>query len=224
MSNPYREIVSRLDDLVKSRFIEMFGTISDPKYQKKMISELVQKKKNALKTGPFGSSLKKELYVKDGYKIYGQEQVISGNPFFGDYYIDQKKYEELSAYKIEPNDVLISMVGSFGNILVLPENCLPGIINPRLVKISFDSSLINTKYFEILFKSDMMKKYLESMSHGGTMGILNLSNLKTLPVIVPPMDLQIKFASFVNQVNKSRVIFVDNLISKLIIDKVVLDG
>jgi type I restriction enzyme S subunit len=39
---------------------------------------------NALKAGPFGSALKKEFYVKKGYKIYGQEQVIAGNPHIGD--------------------------------------------------------------------------------------------------------------------------------------------
>ena len=37
----------------------------------------VEKEKNSLKTGPFGSSLKKEFYVQKGYKIYGQEQVIA---------------------------------------------------------------------------------------------------------------------------------------------------
>ena len=48
--------------------------------------ELAERIPNALKAGPFGSALKKSFYVPSGYKIYGQEQVINGDPFFGDYY------------------------------------------------------------------------------------------------------------------------------------------
>lgn len=52
------------------------------------IIHLVKKEKNSLKAGPFGSALKKECYVKNGYKVYGQEQVIAGDENIGDYYID----------------------------------------------------------------------------------------------------------------------------------------
>ena len=59
------------------------------------IEDIAAQEKNALKAGPFGSALKKEFYVRSGYKIYGQEQVICGDASFGDYYIDEEKYKEL---------------------------------------------------------------------------------------------------------------------------------
>lgn len=43
--------------------------------------ELSEAIPNALKAGPFGSALKKEFYMPQGYKIYGQEQVIREDPF-----------------------------------------------------------------------------------------------------------------------------------------------
>lgn len=54
------------------------------------INEIIQKNKYSLKAGPFGSSLKKDMYSPTGYKIYGQEQVISGNENMGEYYVDEK--------------------------------------------------------------------------------------------------------------------------------------
>lgn len=62
---------------------------------------------HALKAGSFGSALKKEYYAPKGYKIYGQEQVIRDDPFYGDYYIDEERYEMLKSCGIKPGDVLI---------------------------------------------------------------------------------------------------------------------
>src|SRR5574340_400005 len=73
--------------------------------------------KHALKAGPFGSALKKKFYVASGYKIYGQEQVISGDPNFGDYFIDEAKYRELESCAVKPGDLLISLVGTAGKVL-----------------------------------------------------------------------------------------------------------
>ena len=96
--------------------------------------------KHALKAGPFGSSLKKSDYSESGYKIYGQEQVIGGDWTIGDYFIEEKKFLELQNCSVSPRDVLISLVGTIGKVLILPPDCSPGIINPRLVKISLQES------------------------------------------------------------------------------------
>jgi type I restriction enzyme, S subunit len=146
--------------------------------------------KYALKAGPFGSSLKKEYYVPKGYKIYGQEQVISGDPHFGDYYIDSKRYEQLKANAVKPGDTLISLVGTIGKVLILPENIEPGIINPRLVKLSLDKTLIDSKYFKIYMETEFAKHYFSTVSHGETMQILNLGILRQLPVPLPPLEEQ----------------------------------
>ena len=104
-----------------------------------IVEELVDGSKYAMKAGPFGSSLKKEYYVPKGYKIYGQEQVIRGDPHYGDYYIDEERYQQLKSNAVESGDILISLVGTIGKVLILPENIEPGIINPRLVNWTFDN-------------------------------------------------------------------------------------
>jgi type I restriction enzyme S subunit len=152
--------------------------------------ELAQGTAHALKAGPFGSSLKKEHYVPSGYKIYGQEQVIRGDPHYGDYYIDEDRYRTLRSCAVHPADVLVSLVGTVGKVLVLPDNIEPGIINPRLVKLSLDRRVVRPEYVEAYLRSANAREYFSLSSHGGTMDILNLTILKALPVALPPPEEQ----------------------------------
>ena len=126
-----------------------------------------------VKSGPFGSSLTKDRYVPDGYKIYGQEQVIRGDSSFGDYFITKEHYNELKSNSVKPGDVLISLVGTFGNVLVIPKGAQEGIINPRLVRLSFNEMVIAPKFFEYFFASKISQNQLNQRVQGGTMGVLN---------------------------------------------------
>jgi type I restriction enzyme S subunit len=143
--------------------------------------------KYALKAGPFGSALKKEFYAESGYKIYGQEQVINGDPTFGDYFIDEAKYRELETCAVKPGDLLISLVGTAGKVLVLPPTASPGIINPRLLKLSLNQTHIAPAYAAYMLQSAWARHYFKLQGHGGTMEILNLGIIKALPVPVPPL-------------------------------------
>ena len=202
-----RKELQLLDELIKARFVEMFGDpIQNPKgWDKPLIEDVVAKEKNALKAGPFGSALKKEYYVESGYKIYGQEQVISGDYTLGDYYIDEDRYKTLENCAVQAGDVLISLVGTYGKLLIMPKNFEPGIINPRLMKITFDKEKINPYYFKYFFQSEALKRSLSENTHGGTMEILNLGIVRKIEIPVPPLGLQNKFVLFVNQVDKSKV-------------------
>lgn len=155
--------------------------------------------KHALKAGPFGSALKKEMYVESGYKIYGQEQVISGDPTFGDYYIDESKYCELESCAVKPGDLLISLVGTAGKVLVLPPTAMPGIINPRLLKLSLNQTLIAPTYAAYMLQSVWARHYFKLQAHGGTMEILNLGIIKALPVPLPPLDEQHRIVAEVDR-------------------------
>ena len=183
----------------KSRFTEMFGDpITNPKrWGVFSVDDLKSDEKNSIKAGPFGSALKKEYYESIGYKIYGQEQVIRNNASYGDYYIGSDKYKELENCKVQPGDVLISLVGSYGKSLVIPESFEPGIINPRLMKITFDKTKIEPSYFQYLFQTDSMRKIVSENTHGGTMDILNVGIVKKLRIPLPPINvIKLSFRSF----------------------------
>ena len=135
----------------------------------------------AVKAGPFGSALKKEFCVQDGYKIYGQEQVIRNDFEYGDYFVDERKYKELASCAVEPFDILISLVGTIGKVLVLPETAKAGIINPRLVKISLNLKCYRASFFKSYFESGFLRSLYANESQETTMDILNLGMIQRLP-------------------------------------------
>lgn len=167
------------------------------------ITNFISKEKNSIKAGPFGSALKKDFYVSSGYKIYGQEQVISGDENFGDYFINEEKYQELKSCKVTPGDVLISLVGTVGKILILSDKCKPGIINPRLIKVTFDKKKMTQKFFKYYFQSDEVKASYRERSHGTTMDVMNMSILK-----------QLNFPCFTITEQQEIVSILDNLLAK----------
>lgn len=153
------------------------------------IEEIAAKKNNALKAGPFGSSLKKEFYVESGYKIYGQEQVIKNDAHYGDYYINEERFQQLKSCEVQSGDLLISLVGTIGKVLVIPSKFEKGIINPRLLKFSFHEN-INPYFIKLYLESKIAKEFLIKNSHGGTMDVLNLGILKLLPIPIPSLAEQ----------------------------------
>ncbi len=195
------EQLSSLDKQVKSLFNEMFRTVS---YPSKTLGEMVNEKMAAIKAGPFGSSLKKEFYVTSGYKIYGQEQVISGDENYGDYYIDEERFQKLKSCKVETGDILISLVGTTGKTLVISPDHKPGIINPRLLKISFNSEVINPVYFQHFFSDPILQQRLSELASHTTMNVLNIGILKQVSIPIPPISAQKAFIERVIQIDRLR--------------------
>ncbi len=154
------------------------------------IKDMVTDEKNSLKAGPFGSALKKEMYVPSGYKIYGQEQVIRGDANYGDYYISEEKYQELKSCKVQAGDVLISLVGTYGKTMIIPDKHQPGIINPRLLKITLNKKMMLPSFFVAAFAQESVMSQVHNLSYGGTMGILSLKVLKELRLPAPPIATQ----------------------------------
>lgn len=197
---------SLTQQLLQSVFFRFFGdpVRNEKGWPIKGIQELAANSRNAIKAGPFGSSLKKEYYTEIGYRIYGQEQVIRDDLKYGDYYISQERYEQLIQYRVQAGDVLISLVGSYGKISIVPEGFEPGIINPRLMKITLDKEIVSPVYFKYLMQSREIISQLQNLSHGGTMDIINVGILKQLKIPVPPLELQEQFSIVVEQVNELR--------------------
>ena len=162
------------------------------------IESLGAKGKPAVKAGPFGSSLKKEYYKPFGYKIYGQEQVISNDENYGDYFIDENKYNELKSCSVSPGDILISLVGTIGQTLLLSNSCQQGIINPRLLRISLNKDRIIPAYIQYILASNFTQNILKRWAQGGTMGVLNAEMIKTFPILLPPLPEQKKIAAILS--------------------------
>ncbi|MFM2369395.1 MAG: hypothetical protein RL619_1701 [Bacteroidota bacterium] len=86
--------------------------------------------------GPFGGSLKKEIFVKSGFKVYEQSNCIKNDVQIGNYYITESKYNEMIRFAVQENDILMSYSGTIGKVLLLNNYFEKGIINQALLKIT----------------------------------------------------------------------------------------
>jgi type I restriction enzyme S subunit len=167
----------------------------------------------AIKADPFGSSLTKDIYVAVGYKIYGQEQVIRGDYLYGDYFISAQKFKELESCAVQPGNILLSLVGTTGKLLVIPENAPPGIINPRLIRLSFDEQCVDPYFFKALFESKAIQNILSRNAQGGTMSVLNATILRSVKISLPPLPEQKAIAQALSDVDAA-IAELDRLITK----------
>lgn len=192
-----KQCIIHYDELIKSRFNEMFGDIND-KNNGYTINDICV----SIVRGPFGSSLKKEYLVKKAigtYKVYEQKHAIRKNAFVGDYYINQTKFNELKRFRVQSGDFIMSCSGTIGELFKLPPDCENGIINQALLKFAVNHTLVNDCYF--LYA---MKIIIESIDRYGAaiQNITSVSVIKKTNIYVPTIEEQNKFSAFVKLIDK----------------------
>jgi type I restriction enzyme S subunit len=185
----------RIAELIPALFHDMFGDpVSNPKQWPRQILPELCEGKEGIKAGPFGSSLKKDCYTSEGPRVYGQEQVIAGDFSIGNYHISEAKFSEMLAYVVKSGDLLISLVGTIGKVIVVPDGIERGIINPRLLRVRPRTGLLHPCYLAHVLTSPSIIQFLGGIATGITMGVLNAGILKKLDVPLPPFALQKEFA------------------------------
>lgn len=194
-----------LDEAIKARFVEMFGTIYDKKFDMKTLPDIVSSDKNSIKRGPFGGALKKEDFLEDGYMVYEQRHAIHEDFEYAKYYVSPEKYESMIGFKVVPGDLIISCSGTLGRIAEVPMGAKEGIINQALLKISLNKDIMNNQFFIYQFRCKEIQDMLFGISRGsGIANMPSMNEVKAFKFICPPLELQNQFASFVQEVDKSR--------------------
>ena len=202
-----REALAELDTLLQSTFLDMFGDpVTNPMgWEKRHLPDLVSKRKHALKRGPFGGALKKEIFVPEGFKVYEQKNVIYDDFDIGSYFVKKSDYERLAPFKVSSNNLLVSCSGTIGSIAVVPVHAAPGVMNQALLKIDLDESIMLNSFFLGLWRSQSFEQQVLGMTHGtGMKNMKSMNELKGINFLVPPIDLQHRFASVVESVEQQK--------------------
>ena len=202
----YKIQILKYDDLIKARFVEMFGSIYDGEYELKTLPEIVNEDKNAIKRGPFGGALKKDDFVENGYLVYEQRHAIHNDFDYAKYYITQKKYDDMIGFKVVPGDLIISCSGvTLGRIAEVPKGAKEGIINQALLKLSLNQQIMLNTFFIHQFRGEEIQEILFGFSRGsGIPNMPSMSDVKSVKFICPPLELQKEYCDFVQQVDKSK--------------------
>ena len=195
-----KEQLAKLDELVKSRFIELFGDpVSNPHgYPKVPLSELAE-----IKIGPFGSLLHKEDYIANGHALVNPSHIVAGKISVDDELtVSNEKFNELSAYHLQVGDVVMGRRGEMGRCAVVQTGGLLCGTGSLLIRTKGD---VTADYLQKIISFPSFKKTIEDMAVGQTMPNLNVPIVSSFHIIKPPIEIQKAYYTFVEQTDKSKL-------------------
>ena len=201
--SPRKQQLSKLDELVKSRFIEMFVTTNDADCWAQTTIAAVS---TDMRTGPFGSALHHDEFVDSGVFVLGIDNAVENKFSYNRMrYITEEKHKQLKRYAVYPGDVIITIMGTVGRSAVIPKD-MPKAINTKHLACSTpDTALIDSTFLSSAFQMHpSIRLQLQNQCKGAIMDGLNLTIIKALRFALPPIDLQQQFATFIEQTDKSK--------------------
>ena len=206
--NTLNMLQAEIDNIVKSRFIEMFGDLAlNPMNWETMPIVEVCANKDDIKCGPFGTQLGKHEYVREGVPLWGIPQINAAFAIPPTDFLTKEKAEQLSAYSLVPGDIAMSRKGNVGKCAIYPDGEPNGIIHSDVLRIRVNSEVCNPIFLMCqLHFSHAIEPQIDAVSNGAVMAGINVTKLKNINVHVPPIELQNQFAEFVQLADKSELV------------------
>lgn len=198
-----KEQLDKLDLLVKSRFVEMFGDPkSNPKgWNKKTLSEIITKANNGMArrgNDESGSIVLRLVELQGGFIDYSKPNRII---------LTEKEQEK---YLLQENDILFARVN--GNPLNVGRCAVFHTIdeavyhNDHIIRVHFDDSLINGVFASNILNSEYGKDQLKNkIKTSAGQYTISQDGIGAIESIMPPIELQNQFADFAEQVDKSKL-------------------
>lgn len=195
--------LDKLDEMIKARFMEIFGD-----------SETNTKNWRVL-------PMSKICSVGSSKRIYQSEQSSSGVPFWRisdltslittgtvtpELYIPEERYKELKTQGQvpAPGDILITSRGTLGQCYIVKVNDRFYFQDGMISWISGYMDGVTPLYISYLFTMPGFRKQIDSMQAGSTVAYLSITMIKKLKVMLPDIESQQQFASFVSKTEKTK--------------------
>lgn len=200
--NKRQQQLKKLDELVKSRFIEMFGEPDKNTFNwsKEKLGEHLDVVN--------GFAFKSEGFTDIGIPVLRIGNINSGT-FKATNMVFWPNDATLFRYKIYPGDLVISLTGTvgkddYGNVCILGTEYKEYYLNQRNAKLDIKNT-INKYYLSQILKFNEIKNQLTGISRGVRQANISIKDILSLSVPIPPIELQDKFADFVKQTDKSKL-------------------
>ena len=191
--------LSALDDLIKARFVELFGNMitNHNGWENVLLGEVCD-----VRDGTHDSP----QYYSEGYPLVTSKNVTGGKIDFTDCsLICEEDYNKINQRsKVDYGDILMPMIGTVGNPIIVNIDEKFAIKNVALIKFRDNSVVINS-FIKALLESDYFDRAVISKVRGGTQKFISLGDIRKLEIYLPPISMQEQFADFVHQVDKSKV-------------------
>ncbi|OYS05110.1 restriction endonuclease subunit S [Lactobacillus johnsonii] len=218
------KMTNQLDELIKARFVEMFG---DPVIGQKFKDKYSMTEVCQIIDGDRGKNYPhNDDFSNSGYCLFlnAKNVTAKGFNFENQMYISQKKDSELKKGKLRRGDIVLTTRGTIGN-LAFYDSEIPFKnirINSGMVIIRLDTNRINEMFFIEQFKMQLFK-VKQKIASGTAQPQLPISTMNNIKILLPPISLQNEFANFVQQVDKSKfenIVYLNKTLSSKILSQI----
>ena len=186
--------IASLDNLIKARFVEMFGDCNNMISMSEICSIITDGTHQPPKFQETGIPFIFVSNLANNTVTYNAEKFIS-----------KETYNEL--YKrtpIEPGDLLLSTVGSYGHPAVVVEDT-KFLFQRHIAYLKPKKEIINSFYLHSALLSSDCQRQIEEKVKGIAQKTLNLSEIRKIMIPVPNIEAQNLFVDFIYQVDKSKL-------------------
>lgn len=194
-----KQQLAKLDELVKAQFVELFGdTVLNPfRWEKGLLGAICD-----VRDGTHDSP----QYFDFGFPLVTSKNVTGGIIDLTDCsLICEKDYNKINERsKIDMGDIIMPMIGTVGKPVIVNIEPNFAIKNVSLIKFKPDSRVLNI-YIHTLLQSDYFDNTVLNKVRGGTQKFISLGDIRNLEILVPPLELQERFVTFVKQTDKSKL-------------------
>ena len=193
-----KQQLAKLDELVKARFVEMFGDpVNNPmNYPKSQLGKVCD-----VRDGTHDSP----EYYDVGYPLVTSKNVTGGKIDLSECNLisedDYKKICERS--KVDRGDIIMPMIGTVGKPVIVNAEPMFAIKNVALIKFTPDS-LVTNIYIKTLLESDYFDRAVLDKIRGGTQKFIALGDIRKLEIILPDLKHQQCFSAFVERVDQQK--------------------
>lgn len=197
--------LAKLDELVKARFVEMFGNPIENtmNWPKKLLRDITTKIGSG--ATPKGG---RESYPNAGVSLIRSMNVYDGQFLYKDLaHLTDEQATQLNGVTVEAEDVLVNITGaSVARSCVVPKDVLPARVNQHVAIVRCNRELLNPIFTNKMFINNEFKKALLSIgeSGGATRQAITKKQLEELSVVVPPLSIQNEFFTFSERVDQQK--------------------
>ena len=201
-------VLSFLDAVIKKRQINVVKNI--PELLKSYYSQLVDNNvwdkvrisdiATEIKSGPFGTQLHVSQFRDKGeIYVYGIDDLTKKVPKTR--YLSIAELDKYERYRVNGDDVLISIMGTVGRTKVVPKDIGLAINTKHLVDITLNQDLCKPYFLAYTLENDRkVRRQIESSKHGAVMSAINMSDVKNLKITLPSIKVQMYFEEVYHQV------------------------
>ena len=200
----YQKGLSYLDELVRARFVEMFGDprINDKKWKAGKIVDYFEVKGGKRIPKGMGYAERKTNHP------YLRASDMKNATILDDdiHYIDEEVYKRIKRYTVNAHDIYLTNVGvNLGMAGVIPKKYDGANLTENAVKlVPKDKILLNGMFLSYYINSPGIQHYINERKMSVGVPKLAIFRIESMPLLLPPLELQNQFASFVEEVDKSR--------------------